>query len=56
MQLSYGLIEKFRALHLEKYGEVISYNDAEFQLKEIAELVRITSKKEEERQNENVFC
>jgi hypothetical protein len=47
MLLSKQLVERFRALHIEKYGEEISYNAAEHQLKELAELVRITSPKQE---------
>lgn len=47
MSLNQILVEKFRALHLLKYGEEISYEAAEFQLKELAELVRVTSSKEE---------
>ena len=51
MFLSEELVEKFRALHLEKYGEEISYNAAELQLKELADLVRITSKIEDKHEN-----
>jgi hypothetical protein len=40
------LIERFQELHLNKYGIVISYEVAECQLKELAELVRLTSKVE----------
>jgi len=51
MSLSKELVEKFRALYLDKYGEEISYNAAEFQLRELAELVRITSKMESKHEN-----
>ncbi len=47
MALTKQLVENFQALHLEKYGESIAYEIAEIQLKELADLVRITSKKEE---------
>jgi len=40
------LIERFQELHINKYGIEISYEVAEHQLKELAELVRITSKAE----------
>jgi len=40
------LIERFQELHLNKYGIEISYKLAEYQLKELAELVRLTSKTE----------
>ena len=40
------LIERFQKLHIDKYGIEISYNVAEHQLKELAELVRLTSKLE----------
>lgn len=40
------LIERFQELHINKFGEEISYEVAEHQLKELAELVRLTSKVE----------
>jgi hypothetical protein len=40
------LIERFQELHINKYGIEISYEVAERQLKELAELVRLTSKVE----------
>lgn len=43
MALSKVLVERFKALHLARYGEQISDEDAETQLKELAELVRITT-------------
>jgi len=51
MQLSQLLVERFRVLHREKYGTEISYEAAELQLKEIAELVRITASKQEVKQS-----
>ena len=41
-----SLIERFQELHINKYGVEISYEVAEHQLKELAELVRLTSKVE----------
>ena len=38
------LVERFQELHINKYGIEISYEVAEHQLKELAELVRLTSK------------
>ena len=43
MALSKALVEQFKALHLARYGEQISDEDAYIQLKELAELVRITA-------------
>lgn len=40
------LIERFQELHINKYGIEISYEVAEHKLKELAELVRLTSKVE----------
>lgn len=40
------LVERFQELHIKKYGIEISYEVAEHQLKELAELVRLTSKAE----------
>lgn len=47
MALSKALIEQFQALHLAKYGERIDDEVAELQLKELAELVRITTPRKE---------
>ena len=44
MSLSKELVERFQALYLSKSGVVISYTIAEAHLKELAELVRLTSK------------
>ena len=41
------LIERFQELHINKYGIEISYEVAEHQLKELAELVRLTSAMQE---------
>lgn len=40
------IVERFQELHINKYGVEISYVVAEHQLKELAELVRLTSKAE----------
>lgn len=40
------LVERFQELHINKYGIEISYEVAEHQLKELTELVRLTSKVE----------
>jgi hypothetical protein len=42
MLLSEELVRKFQTLHLEKFNIKIEYATAELQLKELAELVRIT--------------
>jgi hypothetical protein len=44
MQLNKELVEKFLAVMLEHYNEVISYATAESELKQLAELVRLTAK------------
>jgi hypothetical protein len=46
MLLSKNLVETFQTLYLKKSGIEISYTVAEAQLKELAELVRLTSKAE----------
>ena len=51
MPLTKQLVESFQAMHLKKYNEAISYGFAELQLKELAELVRITSTEQEAKQN-----
>jgi hypothetical protein len=40
------LVERFQELHTIKYGIEISYEAAEYQLKALAELVRLTLKAE----------
>ena len=47
MSLSKELVERFQAIYVNKNGEVIDYTEAESQLKELAELVRLISKKRE---------
>lgn len=42
MSLSKELVERFQAIYVKKYGEVIGYSEAEAHLKELAELVRLT--------------
>lgn len=49
MALSKALIGQFKALHLARYGEQISDENAEIKLKELAELVRITTPVKESR-------
>ncbi len=43
MSLSKKLVERFQAVYVNKYGEVIGYTEAESQLSELAELVRLTA-------------
>jgi len=52
MQLSPELIRQFQALHLEKYGEVASYETAEQSLIELARLVRIAYSRKESDQSD----
>lgn len=52
MQLSHELVQNFQALHRKKYGEDISYDIAELQLNELADLVRKTSPKQESTKND----
>jgi hypothetical protein len=46
MTLSKDLVEQFRKVYLGHFGELLDYNKAEQELKELACLVRITSNKE----------
>lgn len=46
MLLSKNLVETFQNLYLSKSGIEISYTVAEAQLRELAELIRLTSKME----------
>ncbi len=46
MTTNIKLVETFQELHLNKYGIEISYELAEHQLKELAELIRLTSRVE----------
>ena len=43
MKLSKELVEEFQIIILKKFGEEIDYEVAEFQLTELADLVRLTS-------------
>lgn len=47
MSLSKELVDRFRALYVNKYGEELDFSEAESQLKQIAELVRLTSAMQE---------
>ncbi|HSX33518.1 MAG TPA: hypothetical protein VLF91_04230 [Candidatus Saccharimonadales bacterium] len=47
MSLSKELVERFQAIYVNKNGEIIGYAEAESQLKELAELVRLTSAMQE---------
>ncbi len=47
MLLSKDLVERFQAIYVNKNGEMIGYAEAESQLKELAELVRLTSAMQE---------
>ena len=51
MSLSKELVERFQADYINKNDVVIGYTEAESQLKELAELVRLTSAKNIEVQN-----
>jgi hypothetical protein len=51
MNLSKELVERFQAIYVNKNGEVIGYAEAESQLKELAELVRLTVAETEESQD-----
>ncbi len=43
MSLSKDLVERFQAVYVMKQGVVIGYSEAESRLKDLAELVRLTS-------------
>lgn len=49
MSLSKDLVERFQAIYINKNGEVIGYSQAEVELKELAELIRLTLKTEDKR-------
>lgn len=51
MSLSKDLVEGFQAVYVNKNGEVIGFSEAETQLKELAELVRLTANESEELQD-----
>ena len=50
MSLTKDLVERFQAICINKYGVVIGYTTAESELKELADLVRLTFKN---RDNDN---
>ncbi len=52
MSLSKELVVRFQAVYVNKNGEVIGFAEAESQLKELAELVRLTLVETEESQND----
>ena len=43
MSLTKDLVESFQAIYVNKYGVVIGYTEAESELKELADIVRLTS-------------
>ena len=51
MSLTKKLVEQFQAIYINKYGEVIGYSEAESHLKELANLVRLTSTQKGAEQN-----
>lgn len=51
MQLKKDLVVRFQAIYVNKYGVVIGFNEAESELKELADLVRSTSSTAEATQN-----
>ncbi len=51
MSLSKDLVERFQAVYVNKNGEVIGFSEAESQLKELAELVRLTAPTNKESQD-----
>ena len=53
MRLNQELVKKFQTLHREKYDEEISYDITELQLSELADLVRITTPKQGNQQNDS---
>lgn len=47
MHYSQDLVQRFQQHHLAKYGEAISYEEAEQELKELAGFMRIVLKRED---------
>ena len=43
--LSDNLIKRFQALHLKMFGKTISHSEAQFELRLLADLIRITISK-----------
>lgn len=51
MSLNKDLVECFQAIYINKYGTVIGYTEAESRLKELADIIRLTSQQEGMDQN-----
>jgi hypothetical protein len=49
MSLAKDLVESFQAIYVNKYGVSIGYTEAESELKELADIVRLTSNNDEVR-------
>jgi hypothetical protein len=47
MSLKKDLVERFQAISINKYGVIIGYREAESELKELADLIRLTSPPEQ---------
>jgi len=54
MTLNKILVNKFQTLHLEKFGEALSYDIAEHQLQELADLVRLIASPEKDGTNAQI--
>lgn len=52
MSLSKELVERFQAIYANKNGKVIGFSEAESQLKELADLVRLTVSQNVESHND----
>lgn len=52
MTLDVILVKKFQSLYFDKFKTEISYNKAEIELKELTDIVRITSRQDK---NENIL-
>jgi len=53
MRLSENLITRFQKKHLEKFGKNLSLGEAEAELMELAEIIRITSHLFKDKKEEN---
>lgn len=51
MSLSKELVESFQALYAQKNGKVIGFSEAAMQLKNLANLVRLTASESKESHN-----
>ena len=51
MSLKKDLIERFQAIYINKYRVVIGFTEAESELKELADIIRLTSQHEGMDQN-----